>query len=62
MVINLAALKEQNRSYLEEEIGAVSPACKQKRIVLKLIIESGILTEKEIIDCCELYKAFDIDF
>ena len=28
----------------------------------KLIIESGILSEEEIIKCCELYKHFPVDF
>lgn len=62
MVINLAALKDENAAYLKEEISSVASVCTRNSIVLKLIIESGILTDQEIIRCCEFYKEFDVDF
>jgi deoxyribose-phosphate aldolase len=60
-VINLAALKEGNWNYLEEEIRAITALTKDKAN-LKLIIESGILTEAEIIACCRFYSGFAVDF
>jgi deoxyribose-phosphate aldolase len=62
MVINLVALKNGDCTYLENEVGAVLEIVKKHGTVLKIIIESGILTEEEIIKCCEIYGAFDIDF
>ena len=38
------------------------PVVKQKNKVIKVIIESGILTDEEIIRCCELYGAAGVDF
>lgn len=62
IVMNLAAFKEKNRDYLKTEIREILLIARQSNVVLKLIIESGVLTNEEIIDCCELYKEFDIDF
>ena len=30
--------------------------------VIKVIVESGILTDAELLHCCELYSNFDIDY
>lgn len=62
MVINLIALKNNDWQYLANEINHVMPLIKQNNKIIKIIIESGILTEEEIIRCCELYGAAGIDF
>ena len=40
----------------------VMPVVKQKNKIIKIIIESGVLTDEEIIRCCELYGAAGVDF
>jgi deoxyribose-phosphate aldolase len=62
MVMNLVSLKNGDYTYLENELGAVLEIVKKHHTTLKVIIETGILTEREIIKCCEIYSAFDIDF
>lgn len=62
MVINLVALKNGDWQYLEKEVAHVLEVVRSKGRVLKLIIESGILTEDEIIKCCELYAKAGVDF
>ena len=62
MVINLIALKNNDWQYLANEINHIIPAVKQSNKVIKLIIESGILTDEEIIRCCELYAPAEVDF
>lgn len=62
MVINLVAFKNGDYTYLENEVGAVLEIVKKHNTTLKIIIESGILAEQEIMKCCEIYSAFDIDF
>jgi deoxyribose-phosphate aldolase len=62
MVINLIALKNNDWQYLANEINHVMPVVKQKNKVIKTIIESGVLTEEEIIRCCEIYGAAGVDF
>ena len=62
VVINLIALKNNDWEYLANEINHLMPVIKQKNKVVKLIIESGVLTDEEIIRCCDLYGAAGIDF
>lgn len=62
MVINIAALKNNDWNYLEKEIGLIVPLVRSKDKVLKLIIESGILTREEISRCCELYSKYPVQF
>ena len=60
MVMNIAAFKSNDIAYLETEIDAM---CKAKgSSILKVIVESGVLDEEEIIRCCELYRHYPIDF
>ena len=62
MVINLIALKNNDWLYLANEINHLMPLVKQHNKVIKIIVESGILTDEEIIKCCELYGAAGIDY
>lgn len=52
MVINIGLLKDGRYDEVEEEIRQIHQACKGK--LLKVIIETCLLTEKEKIKACEL--------
>ncbi len=62
MVINIAALKNNDWQYLANELNAILPIVKSKQKVIKIIIESGILTDDEIIKCCDLYGIAGVYF
>lgn len=62
IVINLIALKNNDWSYLANEINHLVPVIKEKGRIVKIIIESGILTDDEIVKCCELYGAAGVDY
>jgi len=62
VVINLIALKNNDWQYLANEINHILPLVKQQNKIIKIIIESGVLTDEEIIRCCELYGAAGADF
>lgn len=62
IVINLIALKNNDWQYLANEINHIFPVAKQNNKVIKMIIESGVLTDEEIIRCCELYGTAGVDF
>jgi len=62
IVINLIALKNNDWQYLANEINHLMPVIREKGKVIKIIIESGVLTDEEIIKCCELYGAAGIDY
>ena len=54
MVINVGKLKEKDNKYVEDEIRAIKKACGD--ILLKVIIETCLLTEEEKIRACQLAK------
>lgn len=60
MVINIGKLKEKNYSYVENEIAAVKKACEGK--ILKVIIETCLLTTEEKIKMCEIVSRAGADF
>jgi deoxyribose-phosphate aldolase len=62
MVINLIALKNNDWTYLASELNAVMQVISAKGKTIKIIIESGILTDDEIIKCCDLYGAAGIHY
>lgn len=62
VVINISAIKNGDWVYLANEINHIMPVVKSKNKVIKVIIESGVLTDDEIIKCCELYGVAGIDY
>lgn len=62
MVINLGALKNADWGFLAQEINHIFPIVKSKDKVIKVIVESGILTREELVKCCELYGAAGADY
>ncbi|GAB2818714.1 2-deoxyribose-5-phosphate aldolase [Ferruginibacter profundus] len=62
MVINISAIKNNDWQFLANEINTVMPVIRSKGKVIKVIIESGILTDEEIITCCDIYGAAGVDF
>ena len=62
MVMNLAAFKSNDLAYVETEAEQVSRLTSEGEKTLKVIIESGVLSEEEIIKCCELYKHYPVQF
>jgi deoxyribose-phosphate aldolase len=61
MVINVGALKENNLQYVENDIKAVVDAVNEKAIV-KVIIETCLLTDEEKVTVCKLAQKAGADF
>lgn len=61
MVINIGALKSGDLKWVEEDIRAVRNASRS-RTVLKVIIETNLLTEEEKVLACEISKKAGADF
>lgn len=60
MVINIGMLKAKEYDYVLEEIKAVKSACKEH--ILKVIIETCLLTDEEKIKMCELVTESGADY
>ena len=60
MVINIGDLKDKRYDEILAEINAIKAACNGK--ILKVIIETCLLTDDEKIKMCEIVSASDADF
>ena len=60
MVINIGDLKDKRYDEILAEINAIKAACDGK--ILKVIIETCLLTEEEKIKMCEIVSNSDADF
>ena len=62
MVINVSAIKNNDWLYLANEINTILPIARNKQKIIKIIIETGVLTDDEIIKCCGLYGPAGVDY
>jgi deoxyribose-phosphate aldolase len=62
VVIHLGMVKEGNWRGLSAEMGVLVERVHQAGRLIKVIIESGILTDEEIVGCCELYAGLGVDY
>lgn len=60
MVINLGWVKDRRYDLVEQEIRVLKAACGEK--ILKVIIETCLLTQKEKIELCKVVTAAGADF
>ena len=62
IVINISSLKSGFWNELELEMKQLIAPVHQNGKLAKVIIESGVLTDEEIIKCCHLYAKLGADF
>lgn len=62
MVVNVAAVKDRNWGYVENDIAAVTQITHLKNCPIKLIIEIGLMSPDEIRRLCELAVKCKVDF
>jgi len=62
MVINIGRLKAKDYDYVEEDIRSVVNAAHSKGVIVKVIIETCLLTDEEKETACHLAKNAGADF
>jgi len=62
MVLNIIALKADDTNYLKNELTSVATITQLRGGKLKVILETGLLTEAEIIRACKLCTEMSVDF
>jgi deoxyribose-phosphate aldolase len=62
MVINVGMLKSGMDTYVEQDIRAVARTAHRASAILKVIIETGLLTDEEKVKACLLAKRAGADF
>ena len=62
VVANISAIKNGDWMAIADEINHIMPVIRSKGKIIKIIIESGVLTDDEIIKCCDIYGIAGIDY
>lgn len=62
LMVNISAIKNNDWAFIANEINTIMPIVKSKHKVIKVIIESGILSDDERIKCCDIYGAAGVDY
>jgi deoxyribose-phosphate aldolase len=62
MVLNVGALKERNYRLVLEDIAGVADECHEAGAIVKVIIETSLLTDDEKVAACALAKEAGADF
>ena len=62
MVISVGALKSGDLDYVKADITAVNKAVQGKGALLKIIIETCLLTDEEKVKVCTICKEIGVDF
>jgi deoxyribose-phosphate aldolase len=60
MVLNISMAKEHDYDFIEKEVKLVKEGCKGK--LLKVILETCLLTDEEIVGCCKACVRAGADF
>jgi deoxyribose-phosphate aldolase len=62
MVMNIGALKSRDHRTVARDIAAVAVECHNHGALLKVILETGFLTDEEKVEACALCLAADADY
>lgn len=62
LVHNIAAAKNGDWSYLANEVELCTQVAHAAGKQIKIIVESGVLSDTELLACCETYAPLGIDF
>ena len=62
VVINLCAVKNAHWNYVKNEVSSLTTACHMRGKTIKTIIETGILTNDELLKVAEICADAEVDF
>lgn len=61
-VINICAVKSKQWNYVRNEIESMAMACQMRGKAIKLILETGLITEAEMTKLCEMAAEVKVNF
>jgi len=62
MVMNIAAFKSGNLPFVQDDIESIVTIGRLKNKVIKVIIETGLLSDEEIIKACEICAKAEVPY
>lgn len=61
-MMNIGAIKEGRYDYINSEVTVLSKLCHERNVVFKIILETCLLTDDEIIKMCQISQKAGVDF
>lgn len=62
VVIHISAVKNEDWSFVKNDIESMTRACHMKGKVIKVILETALMSSEEITKLCEICNAAEVDF
>ena len=62
VVMNVSAFKSGHFSEVEEELAQLATLCHFRNAILKVIVETALLSEDELVKACEICAAAGVDY
>lgn len=62
MVLNIAALKAKELAYVTDEIKQIKDVCHQNKAILKVIVETCLLSQEDKVNACKCVSDAQADF
>ncbi len=62
MVMNISAVKSGDWQYVQDDMASLAQVCHQQGSILKVILETCLLTDEEKKKACEIAKRAGLDF
>lgn len=62
LAVNLTALKNNDWQYLAKEINTILPVVQAKQRELQVLVEASLLTDDELVKCCDLFGVAGVQF
>lgn len=62
MVMNISAVKSGDWQYVQDDMTSLAQVCHQQGAILKVILETSLLTEEEKKRACEIAVRANVDF
>jgi deoxyribose-phosphate aldolase len=62
MVMNISAFKSGNFAFVKDDIQNITTLCRLNNRLIKVIIETSLLSKEEIIKACQICAEAEVDF
>lgn len=62
IVMPIGKIRSGDWDYVKEDVRAVTEACHERNVLVKIIFENAYLTNQEIVKCCKLCEELKVDF
>ncbi|NJN77546.1 MAG: deoxyribose-phosphate aldolase [Saprospiraceae bacterium] len=62
VVVNVAAIKDKNWSYVKNDVNSLTTTAHLQGKIVKIIFETALLTEAEIIQLCEICNENEVNY